>query len=305
VHPASDGELALEFVRTTLPDLILLDIRMPGMDGFEVCQRLKAEERTRAIPVIFISILEDEGDKVKGFRAGAVDYITKPFQPEEVLARIEIHLRLQALTQRLEQKVAERTEELRISELRYRLGQAAARIGTWEYDLTTKQFWGSEEAKKIYGFDLDQRLFSVDEVEGCIPERERVHQALIDLIEMNSPYRLEFEIRPVDGSAAKIISSIAELYRDEEGAPHKVVGVIQDITARKRAEEEIRKLNEELEQRVAERTAELEAQNAKQEKLLKVFVGRELKMAELKERLRKLENDEDPDNKADGATETR
>jgi PAS domain S-box-containing protein len=115
VYPASDGELALEFVRTTLPDLILLDIRMPGMDGFEVCRRLKADERTRSIPIIFISILEDERDKVKGFREGAVDYITKPLQQEEVLARIQTHLRLRELTERLEQKVAERTGELAIA----------------------------------------------------------------------------------------------------------------------------------------------------------------------------------------------
>jgi PAS domain S-box-containing protein len=112
VYPASDGELALEFVRSTLPDLILLDIRMPGMDGFQVCHRLKADERTRSIPVIFISILEDEREKVRGFHAGAVDYITKPFQAEEVLARVRIHLHLRELTEHLEQKVAERTEEL-------------------------------------------------------------------------------------------------------------------------------------------------------------------------------------------------
>jgi PAS domain S-box-containing protein len=113
VYPASDGELALEFVRSTLPDLILLDIRMPGMDGYEVCRRLKADERTRVIPVIFISILEDEHDKVKGFRAGAVDYITKPFQAEEVVARVRIHLQLRELTEQLEHKVAERTEAFR------------------------------------------------------------------------------------------------------------------------------------------------------------------------------------------------
>src|SRR5512147_2028907 len=112
VHPASDGELALEFVRTTLPDLILLDIRMPGMDGYEVCRRLKADERTREVPIIFISILADERDKVEGFREGGVDYITKPFQPEEVLARIQNHLRLRELTEQLEYKVAERTGEL-------------------------------------------------------------------------------------------------------------------------------------------------------------------------------------------------
>ena len=112
VYPASDGELALEFVRSTLPDLILLDIRMPGMDGYEVCRRLKADERTRSIPIIFISILEDEGEKVKGFQAGAVDYITKPFQPEEVVARVRLHLRLRELTNRLEHTVAARTAAL-------------------------------------------------------------------------------------------------------------------------------------------------------------------------------------------------
>jgi DNA-binding response OmpR family regulator len=104
VHPASDGELAMEFIHTTLPDLILLDIRMPGMDGFELCRRLKADERTNAIPIIFISISEDEHEKVKAFQAGAVDYITKPFQSEEVLARVRNHLHLQELTDHLREQ---------------------------------------------------------------------------------------------------------------------------------------------------------------------------------------------------------
>lgn len=113
VYPATDGELALEFVQTTLPDIILLDIRMPGMDGYEVCRRLKADKRTASIPIIFISVLEAERDKVKGFQMGAVDYITKPFQPEEVLARIKTHFLLRELTERLERAVDERTGELK------------------------------------------------------------------------------------------------------------------------------------------------------------------------------------------------
>ncbi|KAF1079199.1 MAG: hypothetical protein GQF41_4502 [Candidatus Rifleibacterium amylolyticum] len=118
VYPASDGELALRFVQTTIPDLILLDINMPGMDGFEVCRRLKADQKTCSVPIIFISILEDERDKVKGFQAGGVDYITKPFQPEEVLARVRTHLRLQKLTTQLEHEVRERTAELAITNKR-------------------------------------------------------------------------------------------------------------------------------------------------------------------------------------------
>ncbi|GAK60122.1 multi-sensor signal transduction histidine kinase [Candidatus Vecturithrix granuli] len=652
VYPASDGELALEFVQSTLPDLILLDIRMRGMDGYEVCRQLKAAERTRAIPIIFISILEGERDKVKGFQAGAVDYITKPFQPEEVLARVRLHLRLRELTEHLEQTVAERTaklhdanaqlqielaerkgaeealekernllrtlitnmpdyvyvkdresrfvlanaaslhafgaatveelagktdfdflpqeyaekfytdeqaiiasgdplinceeqsielhtgrpvwfsttkvplrdphgdvtgiigvtrditdrkrveealrrermlianimetspigittvdvngqitfantqaikilgltkaeivqrtydspawhitdfagnpfpveelpfvrvmttgqavhdiqhaiewpdgqrvllsinaaplkneagqiegmvavisditehkraeealrksemelreaqrlgrfgswdwdavtdtitwseeyyhiygfdptqrppgyvehlqaytpesaarldaavkrnmetgepyvldlelarpdgpsrwitarsetkrdasgrivglrgtaqditerkraeEVLRVSEERYRMAQAIGHVGNWEYNLQTTQFWGSDEAKRIYGFDPEQANFSTDEVENCIPERERVHQALVDLIEAGKPYNLEFEIRPLNSSEPKIITSIAELQRDEHGDPLKVIGVIQDVTTRKRAEEALQR----------------------------------------------------------------
>jgi signal transduction histidine kinase len=112
VHPATDGEMALRFIQSVLPDLILLDIKLPEMDGYEVCRRLKESERTRSIPIIFISVLENEQDKVKGFQAGGVDYITKPFRPEEVTARIRTHLRLRELTVSLEQKVQERTKEL-------------------------------------------------------------------------------------------------------------------------------------------------------------------------------------------------
>ncbi len=112
VHPASDGQLALRFVESILPDIILLDVQMPGMDGYEVCRRLKANKRTEKIPIIFISILEGEREKVRAFQEGGVDYISKPFYPEEVLARVKNHLRLRELTERLEQKVRERTDEL-------------------------------------------------------------------------------------------------------------------------------------------------------------------------------------------------
>ena len=127
-------------------------------------------------------------------------------------------------------------ENLRLSELRFRLGQTAARIGTWEYDLKSTRFWGSDEAKRIYGFDVQEIDFSAEKVEACSPDRKRVNQALLDLIGKGVPYNLEFEIRPADGSVPRYISSIAELDRDSQGTPVKVVGVIQDITERKQAE---------------------------------------------------------------------
>ncbi|MBW4491546.1 MAG: response regulator [Oscillatoria princeps RMCB-10] len=95
VHKALNGELALKTCEKAIPDLILLDILMPGLDGYEVCQRLKADETTRNIPVIFLSALNDPFDKVKAFSCGGADYITKPFQAEEVLARIAHQLTIQ------------------------------------------------------------------------------------------------------------------------------------------------------------------------------------------------------------------
>ena len=131
IRPASSGELALRSVKAKIPALILLDIKMPGMDGLEVCRQLKAAEKTRTIPVIFISVLEDERSKIKGFQAGAVDYLTKPFYPEEILVRVKTHLSINRLQLKLERQneqllkeIAEREqakEELRESEEKYRL----------------------------------------------------------------------------------------------------------------------------------------------------------------------------------------
>lgn len=104
VRPATSGELALRSLAIELPDLILLDINMPEMNGYELCRRIKELDRSRRIPIIFISALDDVNDKVKGFESGGVDYITKPFEPAEVLARVASHLSLCQLRQQLEEK---------------------------------------------------------------------------------------------------------------------------------------------------------------------------------------------------------
>jgi DNA-binding NtrC family response regulator len=120
VRPATDGALALKSVAARTPELILLDVNMPGMDGYEVCRRLKADEKSSRIPVIFISAFGDTRQKVTGFEAGGLDYITKPFEAEEVLARVRTHLRLRHAEEALrhahntlEIRVQERTAELR------------------------------------------------------------------------------------------------------------------------------------------------------------------------------------------------
>lgn len=107
VRPAPNGDRALATVRKNPPDLILLDIMMPGKNGYEVCQELKADNQAKDIPVIFLSALNEVFDKVKAFRAGGVDYITKPFQVEEVLARVHTHLKLRVQQKALESQNAE------------------------------------------------------------------------------------------------------------------------------------------------------------------------------------------------------
>ena len=101
---AKDGKKALQRVELVQPDLILLDVMMPGMSGFEVCEQLKADPRSREIPVFFMTALSETVDKVKGFELGAADYITKPFQQEEVLARINTHLKIHYLQQQLQEQ---------------------------------------------------------------------------------------------------------------------------------------------------------------------------------------------------------
>lgn len=103
---AQDGEEGLLRAELTHPDVILLDVMMPGPSGFEVCRRLKSRSSTREIPVIFMTSLTATPDKVSGFAAGAVDYVTKPLQVEEVIARIETHLKLHAAQTQLEEQNA-------------------------------------------------------------------------------------------------------------------------------------------------------------------------------------------------------
>jgi class 3 adenylate cyclase len=112
VRAATSGQAALQAARADLPDLILMDISMPGMDGFEVCKKLKADPKTKDVPVVFLTGRSDTEHLVKGFELGAVDYITKPFNNSELLHRINTHLELSHLRKNLERQVSEQTNEI-------------------------------------------------------------------------------------------------------------------------------------------------------------------------------------------------
>ena len=160
---AESGSLALERLPVLLPDLVLLDVRMPGVDGFEVCRRIRADGRFSELPVIFMTALNETVDKVAGFRAGAVDYVTKPFEAEEVLARVRAHLQLRALRRELENRnatLAREVERRRAAErqLEESLDQAilvATRTGRIQF--CTRRGW-----------DLLGRYFELDD-DGTLP----------------------------------------------------------------------------------------------------------------------------------------
>jgi PAS domain S-box-containing protein len=132
-------------------------------------------------------------------------------------------------------------ERLRLSESRYRKAQELGKVGNWEYNLKTTEFWGSDEAKKIFELDPYKNSFTIEEVESCIIERERVHQALVDLIENRKPYNLEYDIITKNTGKRKTFVSIAEIETDGAKNPVKVSGVIHDITERKQADENLKK----------------------------------------------------------------
>jgi DNA-binding response OmpR family regulator len=135
---ANDGEGAIQQIHRFPPDLILLDVLMPGIDGFETCQRLKSDRATQEIPIIFMTALTDTAEKVKGFDAGAVDYVTKPFQQEELLARINTHLTLRNLQKNLQAEVAQRRkaeetlrqQAIELQERNQELQEALAKVKT-------------------------------------------------------------------------------------------------------------------------------------------------------------------------------
>ncbi|MDZ7655368.1 MAG: response regulator [Sulfurimicrobium sp.] len=160
VRAAPAPELALRSALARPPALLLLDVRMPGMDGFEVCRRLKQDARTRDVPIIFVSGQDDTQDRVHGFEVGGVDFISKPFQREEILARVRTHLALRQAQNELELRVRERTADLEESLRQLReteLAMDMSGIGVHEVDARTGRILHANDYFcRIHGYALDE-----------------------------------------------------------------------------------------------------------------------------------------------------
>ena len=169
VRGATDGRTAMMIAGAKPPGLILLDVSLPDMDGFEVCQRLKSENGTHDIPVIFITAKDDVVDKMKGFEVGGVDYITKPFHAEDVLARVETHLTIRNLQKRLEAK------NRKLQEKNHQLEEALLNIKTLKGLLpicahckNIRDDGGYWQQVEVYIRDHSEAIFSHGICPGCL-----------------------------------------------------------------------------------------------------------------------------------------
>ena len=244
VRPVPNGRLALTGAKAIPPDLVLLDIIMPGMDGYEVCRALKKDMNLKDVPVIFISALNEVSDKIKGFKAGGVDYISKPFQTEEVLARVETHLALKNLRKELESKNArlqQVNEALLESKANLDKAQTIAHIGNWSRSLDLNHARWSNEMYRIFGLtpgtpgEVSFEFF----MSLVHPEyREKVASLLKEAVRTKEPFDFEYRTVPIEG-LERVIMERGEVELDETGFPVRFFGTDQDVTETKRLQEQL------------------------------------------------------------------
>lgn len=230
VRSVTKGSAGLRGARAAPPDLILLDIRMPEMDGYRVCAELKADDRTREIPVIFLSALGEAIDKVKAFQSGGVDYITKPFQVEEVLARIRTHLHLRDLQKQLQlQNVRLRAEREKFSKI-FRSSPSPIAILT----RSERRFLEINSSfPDLTGYTRGEILDRA--LEELKIEREiGSYEKLVRELQLSVPVQNhEFTLRTKSGETRTVLLSIEAI--ELEGIPC-TLNIIHDITEYKRLE---------------------------------------------------------------------
>ena len=259
-----NGKMALMVANFVVPDLILLDVVMPGMDGYQVCQQLKANEVTKEIPIIFLSASNDSEDKVKALQAGGVDYVNKPFQIDEVLLRIGNQLQLQTARRQilqfnseLEQKIQERTAQLeaanrelqqevterkevtkmlRLSEEKLESILNSLEEVVWSADVATNNLlFLNPAAQKVYGRSVAELLANPNlRWESVHPEdRDRVEPTLALPSDLTN--EVEYRILQPNGEVRWVWERSRPIY-DDTGTAYRRDGIISDVTERKKIE---------------------------------------------------------------------
>ncbi|MDR3438701.1 EAL domain-containing protein [Telmatospirillum sp.] len=249
VRSAIDGELAVRSAISNPPELVLLDIRMPGMDGFEVCRRLRAHVETRDVPIIFVSAHSEMNKMLEGFALGAVDFVTKPYRREELLVRVRTHLEIHRLRHHLEELVDERTRELRqaltkIDNERVQLHTLLATIPDliWLKDVQGvflscnsefERFFGARESEIVGKTDYD---FVAKDLADFFRQKDR------EAMMAGQPSINEETVTYACDGHRAVLETIKTPLHDAAGTLVGVLGIARDITQRKAAENRIQEL---------------------------------------------------------------
>jgi|GEM_PF-835924 len=246
VKTAQNGEQALKMANEHPPEIVLLDVAMPLMDGYEVCRRLKADTKLCEIPVIFLSAVDSVSDKLKGFDAGGVDYITKPFSTREVYARVSNHLALQNVKKELQDKNTQLKEEiltrqeaehrLKESEEKYRLLFEKTNDAIFIINLDFTIAEANNKASELFGTSIDN-IVNRPMTDFVLLEQseEAIHRGKRILSGETLPtYEQFFQLRNGRGFPAEITATLIE---DANGNPLYIHSLIRDISERKQLQE--------------------------------------------------------------------
>lgn len=257
IHPILDPVMAINGIKADPPDIILLDIMMPTMSGYDLCYRLKSDPDTIDIPVIFITSRDDIEDKVKGFSMGAVDYITKPFQADDVIVRVQTHIKMYSLQKNLRRKTEEMVSLNKVLE-----GEIIERQKV-EVELRESYLWlnsvfnALEEsviilnphreimdvnpaAEKMFGYTRDEMKKQPSEIlhidyKHYIEFKERTSQAF----DRGKPLCFEYMAKRKNGTVFPTEYSVALLKTDTQKSIG-MINVVRDLTAKKETEERLR-----------------------------------------------------------------
>ncbi|GEM_PF-882430 len=242
---ANSGEKALAIVAKALPDVILLDVMMPGMDGYETCKRLKQDVATQDIPVIFITAKTDVDDLVEGFQVGAVDYITKPFRQEEVIVRVKNHVQSRLLTKQRNALI----DDLRATEQRFR------QIATWS---PIGIFQANAQGEIVYANPEYHRLFQQDEDSlgstqcqwlpmVCEEDQQRLFPLWQQTIQQRKNFSAKCRLVRFKRDSLWIELNVVALQGQPNESFKGFIGTTKDISTEKNLEQQIRKAKEDAE----------------------------------------------------------